>query len=129
MPNLCFYVRSFYRTKQKKTTLIWNKNFPNRSFQKTMVGTFCDTCTVTGYPCFKMDRSTLPHRPRLICITIYNSLFNAFKISWWLPVIHLHVFQFFCFLSLIYIFWLSLRGTGWAHNFVSVCSWVPETSI
>ena len=50
----------------RKTTLIWKKNFLNRSFLKTMVGTFCATCTVTWYPCYELllfSREFLPVYP------------------------------------------------------------------
>ena len=55
MPKLNSYVRSFYHTKQKKLHYLRKKNVLIRSFLKTMVGAFCATCTVTGYPCFFVE--------------------------------------------------------------------------
>ena len=46
--NLVFRSALFITTRRKKTTLIRKKNC---CILKTMVRSFCATCTVTGYPC------------------------------------------------------------------------------
>ena len=48
-------LRQILLSHQAEKTLIWGKKFLNRSFLKTMIGTFFPTCTVTAYPCSYMQ--------------------------------------------------------------------------
>ena len=61
---------------QKKMTPIWENIF--LTFFKTVVGTFCATCTVTGYPCFKMLMMNNSMKVILGISTMINVVFWIF---------------------------------------------------